>query len=60
MFGAIDQCHVDVFKVLCQRIVNDGRGVCAAWRDWAEEERGKGSAEHVQRGRTRGSVGNFV
>ena len=53
MFGAIDQCHVDVFKVLCQRIVNDGRGVCAAWREWAEEERGKGSAEHVQRGRTR-------
>jgi hypothetical protein len=52
--GAIDNCHVDVFKVFGRRVVNDRRGIGAAWREWAEEEeRGQGSAEHVQRGRSR-------
>jgi hypothetical protein len=27
MLGAIDKCHVDLFKVLCRRIVNDRRGI---------------------------------
>jgi hypothetical protein len=38
MLGEIDKRHVDVFKILARRIVNDRRGISATRRERGEQE----------------------
>ena len=38
MLGAIDQGNVDVFKVLCRRVMNGRRRIGGAWRERCEQE----------------------
>jgi hypothetical protein len=38
VLGAIDQCHVDVFKVFDRRVVNGRRGLGFACRERGEKE----------------------
>jgi len=38
VLGAVDQGNVDVFKVLSRRVMNDWRGIGAAWRERGEEK----------------------
>jgi hypothetical protein len=50
MPGAVDQFNVDMFEVLCRRVVNDWRGIGAARRARAEEEKcGQGNPKQVHR-----------
>jgi hypothetical protein len=50
MPGAVDQFNVDMFEVLCRRVVNDWRGIGAARRARGEEEKcGQGNPKQVHR-----------
>jgi hypothetical protein len=54
MLGAIDKRHVDAFKVLRRRIVNDVRGICEALRKRGKQKNyGQGSAKQAQRDNSR-------
>jgi hypothetical protein len=46
VLGAIDQRHVDMFKVLCRGIVNDRRGISLARRECGEQRQ---AAMHAPR-----------